>query len=410
MLLDQYGHALNFETRALTMEQYGWLVFPTKASPAVTAENALVSPTVLACYRLLTETVAQLPIHIYRRGAEGDKERDLDHPAYAILRAWANPWTSAFDLKRVVTGDAILKGDGLAAVIRVNGEVRELHRLDANAVTIDFAASGEPTYKYRGPDNVERPYAYDEIVHVPGIPSGAGKSRSIIHHLRESIACDMAMAEHQARFFANGARPSGLLKFKKKLGKGDAELIREAWEGQHGGPDRAGKTAILQEDTEWQQISLNSVDSQFLELRLFAIREIARGFGIPSVLIGDLERATWRNLEELGRQFLTYALMPWLKGWENALTRAVLNPDERRTHFIEFLVDDLVRSDIAARFEAFLKAVGGPWMTPNEARALDNRTPLPGGDELRMPLNQALAGNTPAAVADVDPEDDDDDA
>ena len=383
------------ETRALTEGEYGWLVMPTRAGPVVTSANALASPTTLACYRLLTETIAQLPLHLYRRTGGGGKERDTGHPASAMLRSWANPWTSAFDLKRTVTGDAILRGDGLALVIRTGGEVRELHRLDPHAVTIDYSGSGEPVYKHRGSDNVERTYRFDDIVHLPGVPTGAARSQSLIHHLREAIATDMAMAEHQARLFANGARPSGILKVEKRLGKGDAELIREGWDQQHAG-ERSGRTAVLQEGTSWQQISLSSVDAQFLELRLFAIREIARGFGIPSVLIGDLERATWRNLEELGRQFLTFSLMPWLKGWEGALTRAVLTPTERETHFIEFLVDDLVRSDIAARFEAFSKAVGGPWMVPNEARALDNREPLAGGDDLRVPLNQGVAGDAAA--------------
>ena len=113
---------------------------------------------------------------------------------------------------------------------------------------------------------------------------------------------------------------------------------------------------------------------------------------MPGTLIGDLERATWRNVEELARQFLQFTLLPWLEVWQAAFTRTLLKPEERGDFFLEFVVDDLLRADLAARFAAYRNAVGGAWLTPNEARRLDNRPPVEGGDTLIRQAGQSETG------------------
>jgi HK97 family phage portal protein len=108
---------------------------------------------------------------------------------------------------------------------------------------------------------------------------------------------------------------------------------------------------------------------------------------IPLHLLGDWERATWSNAETAGLQSVSFTLMPWLKLWEGAIRWALLSPEERRTYYAEFLVDDLVRADVAARFEAYAKAATNGLLTADEIRAAENRPPLPGGDDLRVPMN-----------------------
>lgn len=370
---------------------YMWLVPLSSTGVAVSAETALTSPTTLACFRLLTDVISTLPLHLYQRLPEGGKKR-AEHPVEKLLAGFTAPWESSESFRKKVTSDAILRADGLAVAIKVRGETREIHRLDPSAVKIECdRATGEPKYTATLADGGTKEYRWQDIVHLPGIFTGGPHSKSIIDLAREAIGIDIVMAQHQAKLFANGARPAGLLKVPGKLTEPAVNRIRESWNSQHQGSDNSGKTAILEGGVEFEPISLNSTDAQFLELRKLAIEDIARAFGVPSILIGSLDRATWKNAEELSRQFLTYTLRPWLNAWQAALERALLTAKERDSLFIEFTTDDLVRADLAARFDAFFKSVGGPWLTANEARAADNHAPVDGGDVLRTPLNTAPA-------------------
>ncbi|PBB85725.1 phage portal protein [Mesorhizobium sp. WSM3876] len=383
------------EKRAMTYESYIWLVPMSSTGVSVSHETALTSPTTLACYRLLVDTISTLPIHVYERLADGGKKR-ADHPVETLLSGFVAPWEHNEVFRKKLTSDAILRADGVAVAIKVRGQVREIHRLDPGAVRIECdRATGEPKYTATLADGGTMEFRWQDIIHLPAIFTGGPHSKSIIDLAREAIATDIIMSQHQAKLFANGARPAGLLKVPGKLTEIAVNRIRDSWNSQHQGSENGGKTAILEGGVEFEPISLNSTDSQFLELRKLAIEEIARAFGIPSVLVGSLDRATWRNAEELSRQFLTYCLRPWLNAWQSALERALLSQKDRETLFIEFVTDDLVRADLQARFAAFAQAVGAPWMTPNEARAADNQAPVDGGDVLRMPLNTAPANSNP---------------
>jgi HK97 family phage portal protein len=137
-------------------------------------------------------------------------------------------------------------------------------------------------------------------------------------------------------------------------------------------------------------MQLSSVDAQYLELRRFQLEEIARVWRIPPVLLGSLERATFSNVEELGAQFLTFTVLPILRIWQDALRLTLLTPEERRAGlYIEFLVDDLARADLAARFTAYSQAVSAGIYSPNEIRAMENRGPYAGGEVYTRPLNTA---------------------
>ncbi len=132
---------------------------------------------------------------------------------------------------------------------------------------------------------------------------------------------------------------------------------------------------------------MNNRDSQYIETRKFQIEDIARIFRIPPHKIGHLESATFSNIEHQGLEFVTGTLMPWIRRIEQSIYRDLLTERERPKYYAELLVDGLLRGDSAARAAFYQTAIGAPWMTINEGRALENRDPLPGGDELILPLN-----------------------
>jgi HK97 family phage portal protein len=158
--------------------------------------------------------------------------------------------------------------------------------------------------------------------------------------------------------------------------------LKRSWNNS----DERGGTVILEEDGDFTPLTFSSVDLQFQEMRAFQILEIGRALGIPPTLMFEFGRATWSNAEEMGQAFRTFTILGRCKVWEGAISR-LLTEDEQDEYYPEFLTDSLVRADMAARFEAFSKACGGPWMTVDEVRSIDNRSAIDGGGALRPPAN-----------------------
>lgn len=252
-----------------------------------------------------------------------------------------------------MTRDALLHNHGgFAQIVRADGKLFELHRLDPERVSIGtHATTGKPVYKIANGTNQLTILSFRDVLHIPA-PGLNGSG--LIRDGREAIGLSLIMEKHAARLFANGARPSGILKFAKSLGDTAARRIKTSWQSAHGG-DNTGGTAVIEEGGEFQQLSLTSVDAQFLEQRKHQIEEIARLFRVPPTFLMDFARATWSNSEEMGRQFLQTTLLPWIKRWEGEVRLKLFTPDERATYHAEFLTDDLLRADYAARMEALFQ-------------------------------------------------------
>jgi len=363
----------------------------TAAGVSVSVATALRHPAAACAIRVIAEAVATLPVIVYRRGADGSKARASDHPAYAVLHDDANDWSSAYDLKLRLTIDALThdKG-GIAFVNRAGGKVVEILRLDPAKVSVDYADTGEPTYRMAGGAVLPR----ESILHIRA-PGGVAPLTTA----REAIGLAVVMEGHGARLFGNGARPSGLLSLKDKVTPEAVKRVRESWQLAHGG-GRSGGTAIVDGDAEYTQLTLTSVDAQFLELRTFQVLEIARAFRVPPHMLYEMGRATWANTGEMGQEFLTYTLLPWLEAWTGAIRRACFTPEERAEYLAEFLVDDLLRADMASRADAYAKLISARVLNPNEARAMENRAPYAGGERFENPntTSAAAPGATEGAV------------
>lgn len=341
-------------------------------------------PTVYACVKIYSESVAQLPLILYERKSDGTKDRAKQHPLYEILHSQTNDFTDAFNFRLNMQRALCLHGGAFAKINRnTRGQISELIQIPSENVTVDMdPLTLEPMYKVTDGKGNERSYSRKEIFHLRGLGD-----ESPISLVREAIALSILMEEHASKLFAGGARPAGVLKYAKSLSPEAQARLSSGWRSLYGGRANAGKTAVLVDGVDFQQIQFSSVDSQFLEMRLHQIAEIARAFRVPLHMLQDLERTTHANAESLGQQFVTLSLMPWLKTWEGAIRTALLTPEERKTYYAEFLVDDLVRADLSARMDAFSKAVTNGILSPNEVRAAENRAPYEGGDVFRLPMN-----------------------
>jgi HK97 family phage portal protein len=391
---------------------------PTLSGTSITPEIALSVPAVANAVSLISGAIGTLPLYLYREEGQG-KALASDHPSFDRIALDANDWTSSSALRTQLAIDALLHGDGFALANRLpNGDVYELIRLMPKSVTVLYdPATSEPVYRWNpAPSSSDlgetaqvmpvslgespREFTYKDIIHVTAPLSVNGITGiAPIAHAREAIGLALVLEQYAARLFGRGARPSGVLAFDQKLDAATAARMKASWQSAHGGANSGG-TAVIEAGGKFQPITLNSVDAQFLEMRQFAIVEIARAFGLSPVMIGDASRATWTNAEQYNLQFLSYALGPWLRCFEAAYRRVMLSSDERKRFTIEFDTSELLRGDSKARAEFIAKLRAAGVLTANEARSFESLPTHPDGDKLDNPYTTSgNAESTPQSKA-----------
>ncbi|WP_234835729.1 phage portal protein [Sinorhizobium meliloti] len=357
-------------------------VRPTYSGVNVSGQSALYVPAVLQAVRLISETIGSLPCKVYRETKEG-KEAAKDHSAYRIVHRRANEYTGAGEMRTALTADALIRGNGFARIIRFDdGRPYALDRLDPSTVTIlKDKLTGAPVYRV-AEEAGTRDYHFSEILHVPSF-----LGTSPIAFGKEGIGLAAILERHGAQFFGSGARPTGIISNDKPQGgengtKTSNNIRKSFREWQTAA---SGDPLILDAGWKYDQPAMTSTDAQFLENRVEQVNEIARIFGVPPHLLFQLDRATWSNAEQMGASFLQLCLRPWLDRWQDAYATVLLSEDEQDTAYFEFVVDDLLRADAAARTANMTALVTNRIMTPNEVRAILNLPPLPGGDDLTNP-------------------------
>jgi HK97 family phage portal protein len=361
---------------------------PSLSGVSVNAQTASRCMPVRAAIAALSEPAGHLPLEIYRRGENGAHEPALQHPVASLLSATVNPWTTAQAFREQLVRDSLLFGNGYAAIVRDgDGQPRELHRLNPQAVSVEIdIVTGEPRYRFSA-GNGQRFFGFPDIIHLRGALAHAMvhdgvTGASPIHEAREAIGLAITLEMHAARLFANDARPSGVLSFARSLTFEAATKMKASWQAM----TSTGGTAVLDNDAKYQSLTLTSTDAQFLELRQFAVSEIARAFRVPPIFLQDFGRATWSNSAEMGRMFLSYSLDPWLSRIEGEFALKLLSEEDRADHFLEFDTDDITAADTAARATAYSAFRASGIYTANELRRRENLPPMVGGDVLTNPF------------------------
>lgn len=233
------------------------------------------------------------------------------------------------------------------------------------------------------------------MIHVPAPCGGVAP----IVRARDAISLAIALERHASRIFAKGARPSGVLEFPEKNMTAPAvRLIRDSFAEQHTG-ENSGAPAITFGGATWKPTEFSTVDLQYMQMRSFQIHEIAKAFNVPPTLIGELAKATLSNSETMGRQFLQYTLMPWIRNIRSAYRRALLTLEDRKVYSVDFVTDGFLQADSPARASFYAAMRAGGNMTANEVRARENLPARPDGDSLASP--HTTANTTPALEAPV---------
>lgn len=362
---------------------------------SVTPDSAMRIAAVYASVRVLAESVAQLPLILYRRLPNGGKERAMDHPLSYLLHDAPNSYQTSFEWREMLQGHLALRGNAFAYINRVGKEVRELLPLHPGNVSVKQDDNWNLTYTAQMKSGSSSDYRQDRILHLRGLSSDGIVGLSPVQLFREAMGLSLATERHGAKMFSNGARIGGLLKHPGKLSDDGAKRLKDSFEATYGGVENAYKTALLEEGLTWEHVGMTNEDAQFLDTRKFQRSEIASIFRVPPHMIGDLDKATFSNIEQQSLEFVMFSLAPWLKRWETALNKSLLRPEERQEFFFEFLVEGLLRGDFKTRVEGYASGLQQGWLCPNEVRERENLNPIKGGDEYLRPLNLTPVGQPP---------------
>ena len=382
-----------FRSRDKPTNLLGGLVFlfgPTAAGKVVNERTAMQTTAVYACVRILAESIAGLPLHVYAYEGQG-KERVPAHPLYFLLHDAPNPEMTSFVFRETLMTHLLLWGNAYAQILRDGmGRVIGLYPLLPDRMDVGrdsktgelyylYTRSTEenPNFKAAGQIRLRR----TDVLHIPGLGFDGLVGYSPIAMAKTAIGIALATEEYGATFFQNGARPAGVLEHPGVLK--DPSKLRESLQSIYGGTKNAGKNAVLEEGVKYQQIAIPPEEAQFLETRKFQIDEIARLYRVPPHMVGDLEKSSFSNIEQQSLEFVKYTLNPWVMRWEQSLQKALLTDKERKNYFIRFNVDGLLRGDYKSRMEGYAIGRQNGWLSANDIRSLEDMNPInadEGGD------------------------------
>ncbi len=359
------------------------------AGEMVNEKRALECPPVAAAVRVMGESVAGLPFHVLQKGQSGAREKLDDHWLLDLFGNAGKPngWMSPFDFFEFGTRRTALRGACFWFKNTVRGTVREIVPLKLSQVTPKQDENFRVTYEVRKANGTVQTYGPDSIFHLRGPSDDSFLGNDIIKQMRHAIGLALAQDKHASKMFANMARLAGVLEMPGHFENRDriAE-IRTQFERVYGGTDNAFKTAILEEDMKFRSISMNSAESELLGSRSLQRSVLAAIWRIPPHMIGDLSKATFSNIENLARQFVDYALVPWLRRWEQAIQCQFLSAAERADGiYVKLDPRGLLRGNTRERGEFISKMIASRVINPNEARAWEDLPPYEGGDEFGNP-------------------------
>ena len=368
---------------------YTFFMGGSTSGKPVNERSAMQMTAVYSCVRILAEAIAGLPLHVYKYNETGGKEKAIDHPLYLLLHDEPNPEMSSFVFRETLMTHLLLWGNAYAQIVRNGkGEVIALYPLIPNKMTVDRDENGQLYYTYLRSN--EEAHTMEgasvklkpcDVLHIPGLGFDGLVGYSPIAMAKNAIGMAIACEEFGAKFFANGAAPSGVLEHPGTIK--DPSRVREAWQGQFGGSSNSGKVAVLEEGMKYTPISISPEQAQFLETRKFQINEIARIFRVPPHMVGDLEKSSFSNIEQQSLEFVKYTLDPWIIRWEQSMARVLFSADEKREYFISFNLEGLLRGDYQSRMNGYSIARQNGWMSANDIRELENLDRIPaeqGGD------------------------------
>lgn len=366
------------EMRGITYDSY--------TGRQVTTLRAMQMTAVFGCVRVLSESVGMLPCSLFERTDKG-KFPAVKERLFKLLSLKPNGYMTPQEFWELVMVCLCLRGNFYAYKVKAFGEVIELLPLNPDSVTPKLNERWEPVYEVTFPDGTQDALTQDEIWHVRIFTLDGLKGVNPIAFARHAIALGLATEEHGSRLFGNGTVTSGVLQTDQLLSDEAFSRLKTEFQEEHQGLGNSHKPLILEQGLKWQSIALNADDAQFLETRKFQLEEICRMFRVPQHLVQNTDRATFSNIENLGRGFINYSLIPYLTRIEQRINIGLVSSDNIGRLYAKFNTGALLRGDTTSRFNSYKTAIQNGIYSPNECREFEDMNPREGGDIYLTPMN-----------------------
>lgn len=370
---------------------------------AITQLSALQSSAVMACVSILSEDVAKLPVHVYRKLPTGEKQVVTNHPLEKLLQR-PNSWQNRFEFIEQMQAALLLRGNAYAVILRDGrGNPTMLVPINPDQVLVYEGPNGEIFYSVsrRGLHeqailkNVPMMVPSEDMFHLRWLSTHGLVGLSRISLAREAIALSLAQQEQAALLAGNGSRPGGILQTDKKLSEDVITRLKADWAANYAGLDNTGRTAVLEEGLKWQALGMTSTDAEFLASRRFQVEDIGRLFRMPGHKLGIIDKALAATMAQADQDYMNNVVSSYVERWESKLGET-FDLDEEEL-FVEFDISRFLRADIVARYSAYRIGIVGSFLKPQEARRAEGLPDVDGADILLQPVNMAPLGFKPAA-------------
>lgn len=356
---------------------------PLSTEQEVDIDRALQVSSVFACVRLISETVSTLNPKVYRVNPNGSKEYLPEHPLNRILCGRANSFQTGQEFLELMTVQLCLQGNAYALKQRNSvGDLVGLVPLMPSQMEVTLLDNKRLRYQYTVGGKVSE-YSQNDIWHVKLMGNGA-IGLSPLQYARTTFGIGIAAEKTVAKLFANGAKPSGILMVDQILKPEQRQMIREKFQGISSGSD--SNLFVLEANMKYQQISMTPEDIELLSSRKFQVEDIARFFGVPSVLINDLSATSvWGSgIHEIVQGWYKLGLRPYLVRLATSGKISLLGRDEQDDHEIMFDLDPLLQVGRRDRYQGHREGITAGFLTVNEARRMEGLEDKEGGDDLRI--------------------------
>lgn len=363
----------------------------TKSGATVSEATAFNVSAIGACINILAQSVAMLPLKVYRDTGRGPEEA-RDHPLHYLLKRKPGAAQTSYQWRAYLQAQLCLGGNGYSRIHRNRyGEVERIEALKASEISqiLRDRPTGRLFYRLHGETSLLQDF---EIVHVRGLSTDGINGRSPLADLRESAGLALTAQEFAARSFANGNRKPGVLVGGPTMTQAKANDFLSFWMQHYAGTANAGKSPLLFGGMEWRDAGFSNADAELLLTRKFEVEEIARVYRVPLTLLQSMEKSTsfGTGIAELNRGFVNHTLMPWLVNWEMELEDKLLTETEKKQgYFIKFNVAALMRGSPVEQAQKALIERQARLITINEYRREQERTDFPDnlGDNPREDFN-----------------------
>lgn len=350
--------------------------FSTYGSTDLSPEGSLSISAVWACVKIISETIATLPVNVYQKTDAG-RERLTNHPAAHLLTN-PNAWQTKSQFFKTIIAHLLLWGNGYA-VIQRDRFYRPIALVIYHPQKVTPTLTGG-VLKYRVSGISGELDAWD-VIHLRGLALDGlvGKSPIAVH--RENLDLAVSSLKYGSEFFKRGGNTSGVYELPGMLDDAAYERLKKQLTERNFGLENAHKPLLLEDGLKYTRVNIPLDDAQFIATRKFQKNEIATIYGVPPHMIADLERSTNNNIEQQAIEFVTYCLRPYIVEIEEELHQKLFAERERPTHYVSSNLNALLRGDQAARSAYYRNLFYIGVFSQNEIRELEDMNAVEGGDD-----------------------------